>query len=336
MLRKIIIITVLALVFGLATASADEFSKVGTAGAQFLKIGLGARYTALGEAATATVDDAYGLYWNPAALANMEKAEVAFTTVDWIDDVSLSHIAFAYPVNTDMTIGFGMSILSMGDMEVTTVEEPDGNGRKFSANSFAMIAGISKKLTDRFVFGLNFKYVSEQISEQRSNGFCFDMGTLLYTGFKSLRMGVNISNLGPEMKFDGNELDQAINPDPDNPNRDEFQYQFDTESYDLPLMFRIGLAYDLVDSYRSRLTIAADARDPNDNIGQFSIGSEYSWNEMFMLRGGYKFNYAEEGLTLGGGLRLNPTPTTDLVFDYAWADFGRLQSTHRFSVGIRF
>ena len=92
MFKKIFIITVLALVIGLATASADEFSKVGTAGAQFLKIGLGARYTALGEAATAVVDDAYGIYWNPAALANIEKTELAFTTVDWIEDVSVSQL----------------------------------------------------------------------------------------------------------------------------------------------------------------------------------------------------------------------------------------------------
>ncbi len=336
MFKKIFIITVLALVIGLATASADEFSKVGTAGAQFLKIGLGARYTALGEAATAVVDDAYGIYWNPAALANIEKTELAFTTVDWIDDVSVSHLAFAYPWKSDMSIGFGMTVLSVGEMEITTVEDPNGTGITFDANSFALSAGISKRLTDRFVFGLNFKYVSEQISEQRSKGFCFDLGTMLYTGFKSLRMGMSISNLGPDMSFDGNELDQALNPDSDNPNRDEFQYEYSTDSYDLPLMFRIGLAYDVMDSRQSRWTVSAEARDPNDNIGQFSLGSEYGWNDMFLLRGGYKFNYVEEGLTLGGGLRLNPTPSTDLEFDYAWGDFGRLQSTHRFSVSLKF
>jgi len=327
---------VMALVIGLASASADEFSKVGTAGAQFLKIGLGARYNAVGEAATAMVDDAYGLYWNPAALAMLEKSEIALTTVDWVENVRLSHLAFAYPLQAGLTIGFGMSILNVGDMEVTTVYEPEGTGKTFDANSFALIAGVSKRLTDRFSFGLNFKYVAEQISEERSKGFCFDFGTLLYTGFRSLRLGMNISNLGPELKFDGNELNQALNPNPDNPNADDVQYQYLSEGYDLPLMFRIGLAYDLLDDYQNRWTIAAEARDPSDNIGQFSFGSEYSFNEMFFARGGYKFNFEEEGLTLGGGLRLNPTPETDMVFDYAWADFGRLQSTHRFSISLRF
>ena len=336
MIRKIIIFIVIALVIGLASASADEFSKVGTAGAQFLKIGLGARYSALGEAATAMVDDVYGLYWNPAALAMIEKTEIAFTSVDWIGDVRLSHLAFAYPIEPGLTIAFGASILNVGDMEVTTVYEPEGTGKTFDANSFALIAGVSKRLTDRFMFGMNFKYVTEQISEEHSSGFCFDFGTLLYTGFKSLRLGMSISNLGPDMEFDGNELIQAHDADPNNPNADEVQYQYYTNGYDLPLMFKIGLAYDVMDDYRNRWTVTAEARDPSDNIGQLSFGSEYCYNDIFFARAGYKFNYDEEGLTLGGGIRLNPTPSTDMVFDYAWADFGRLQSTHRFSIGLRF
>ncbi len=336
MIKKTVILTVLALFIGLATASADEFSKVGTAGAQFLKIGPGARYTALGEAATAMVDDAYGLYWNPAAIGNIEKSEVTWTSVDWIEDVSLNYLAFAYAWKPDISLGFGMTIMSTGDMEVTTVREPDGTGKSFDANSFALSAAVSKRLTDRFIFGVNFKYVSERISEESSKGFCFDLGTLLYTGFKSLRMGMSISNLGPEMKFDGNELDQPMNPDPTNPNQDPVQYQYDTEGYDLPLMFRVGLAYDLFDTGQNRWTMAVEARDPSDNIGQFALGSEYSWNSIVFVRGGYKFNFEEEGLTLGGGLRLSPTASTNLVFDYAWADFGLLQSAHRFSIGLKF
>jgi len=333
---KILLFTIMALLISLATVSADEFSKVGTAGAQFLKIGMGARYASLGNAATAMVDDAYSLYWNPAALAIISKSEVAFTSVDWIEDVNLSHLAFAYAWQPGLSIGFGLSVLSVGDMEVTTIEEPDGTGQYFDANSMALTAGISKRLTDRFMFGVNFKYVSERISEETATGFCFDFGTLLYTGFKSLRMGMSISNLGPELKFEGNELNQALNPDEDNPNQDDVQYVYNLDGYDLPLTFRVGLAYDLMDDSRNRWTLAADAQDPNDNIGQFSLGSEYSYNNTFQLRGGYKFNNEEEGLSLGAGVNLSPTESTIMVFDYAWGDFGRLQSTHRFSLSLKF
>ena len=86
----------------------------------------------------------------------------------------------------------------------------------------------------------------------------------------------------------------------------------------------------------STWTIAAEAKHPNDNVQQLSLGSEYLWNSMVALRAGYKFKYEEEGVTLGGGVILGPTKSTALVIDYAWSDFGNLDSVHRFSFGIRF
>ena len=68
MKRMLILILALALATAGQTA---EISKVGSAGAQFLKIGVGARYQALGEASVAMANDAYSMYWNPAGLAEI-------------------------------------------------------------------------------------------------------------------------------------------------------------------------------------------------------------------------------------------------------------------------
>ncbi len=84
------------------------------------------------------------------------------------------------------------------------------------------------------------------------------------------------------------------------------------------------------------MIVTAEAKHPNDNSQQYSFGSEYTWNEIVAVRAGYKLEYEEEGLTLGGGLNLTPTKGTMLVVDYAWSDFGRLESVHRFSFGIKF
>jgi hypothetical protein len=58
--------------------------------------------------------------------------------------------------------------------------------------------------------------------------------------------------------------------------------------------------------------------------------------ERFFLRGGYKLKYEEQGLALGGGLIAPVGEDTRLTIDYAWQDFGRLESTQRFSVGFTF
>jgi hypothetical protein len=313
-----------------------EFSRVGAVGAQFLKIGMGARYVAMGEASVACVNDAYAMYWNPAALAEISSSNLSLTNVDWISDVQLNHASFGKSLGEYSAFGVSITALSMGDMEMTTVELPEGTGEMFTASSYALAVGYARKFTDRFCAGMSGKYIWERISEETASGFAFDFGTLFYTGLKSLRLGMNISNLGPEMKLEGPELDAYHNPQPNNPNYDNVKAKLTVDPYDLPLTFRFGMAYDLVDSPESKFTVAMEAKHPNDNVQQASFGGEYSWRETFSLRGGYKFNYEEEGLTLGGGMKINTGKNTELDISYAWADFSRLSSVHRFSLGFEF
>ncbi len=318
------------------TGYSGEFSRVGTAGAQFLKIGMGARYVAMGEASVACVNDAYAMYWNPAALTEISSSNLSLTNVDWISDVQLNHASFARSLGEYSAFGVSVTALSMGDIEVTTVQEPEGTGETFTASSYALSLGYARKLTDRFSVGISGKYIWERISEERASGFAFDFGTLFYTGFKSLRVGMNISNLGPEMKLEGPELDAYYNPEPNNPNYDNVKAKLTVDPYDLPLTFRFGVAYDLVDSPESKFTLTMEAKHPNDNVQQASLGGEYRWKETFSLRGGYKLNYEEEGLTLGAGMKFNAGKNTKLDISYAWADFSRLSSVHRFSLGFEF
>jgi len=328
--------TIVVLIALCSSAAAGDFSKVGSAGAQFLKIGMGARYIGLGEASTAITNDAYSMYWNPAGLSHMEMTEFAFTNVNWIEDVSLNYVSLTTPMSFGGALGISMTVLSVGDMERTTVYEPEGTGEMFDASSYSVSVGYGRSMTDRFSIGISFKYVSERIDESNSSGFAFDMGTQFNTGLDDLRMGMAITNLGPGMEFSGSNLDFNYEREQDNTNYDPVNAQLGTEDYDLPLNFKFGLAYDIMANHSSVWTIAAEAKHPNDNDQQLSLGTEYSWNEMVALRAGYKFEYEEEGLTLGGGVNLQPTTGSNLVIDYAWSDFGRLESVHRFSFGIRF
>jgi hypothetical protein len=276
------------------------------------------------------------MYWNPAGLTQLSKVNLSLTNVDWIGSVQLNHVTFGKPLGDYAAFGVSLTALSMGELEVTTVEEPEGTGETFTASSYSLALGYARKLTDRFSVGISGKYVWERISEERASGFAFDFGTLFYTGFKSLRMGMNISNLGPEMKMDGPELGSYYNPQPGNPNYDDVKSKLAVDPYDLPLTFRFGLAYDLLETQDSKLTVSVEAKHPNDNLQQASFGGEYLWKEIFSLRAGYKFNYEEEGLTLGGGVKLKAGKKTNLDINYAWADFSRLQSVHRFSLGFEF
>jgi len=318
-----------------AAATSAENPKVGTVGAQFLKIGVGSRYQGAGEASVAMVNDVYSMFWNPAGLVEVENSAVSFTNVNWLLDINLNYFGYARRFENVGVIGVSATVLSMDDQEITTYDEQDGTGDYYSAVSYAVGLSYARQLTNRFAFGASFKYIGERIHKENASTFAFDFGTKLYTGFKSLRMGMSITNMGPNLQFDGPDLDVSWD-ESETPQGTGIPASVKTTPYDLPMTFRVGLAYDIQTSSNSLVTFAGELKHPNDFHQQGSMGAEWSYNEMFFLRGGYKFRYSEEGLTLGGGLATNVSGDTDLLIDYAWQDFGRLESTHRFSVGFTF
>ena len=122
-------------------------------------------------------------------------------------------------------------------------------------------------------------------------------------------------------------------------NNDEILANLKTDEFPLPLLFRIGLAADVVSLEDHLLTVAVDALHPNDNDESLNVGLEYVLYELIALRGGYKslfLDNSEEGLTLGVGLRYTFAPGLRLYFDYAYQEFGILDNTQHFTLGIAF
>ena len=304
---------------------ASSFAKVGTSGAQFLKLGMGARGTAMGGAFVATADDPSAVFWNPAALVRVPGTQVQFTGTQWFADVLYGAAAVSSEFPGIGTFAVSFAMLQSGDMDVTTVEHPEGTGETFSCTD--MVAGLtfSRMLTDRFSAGLTVKYVREQWDDVSAGGIAVDMGTLYDTGFKTLRIGMAIQHFGGELTPDG-----------------EFTTYYSGgdslevyDSYSMPMTFKLGMAMDVINRGPHFLTVEVDGVHPNDNIEQLGIGAEYWYNNMFALRGGYRINTDEEGLTAGAGFRI-PISGKTLTLDYAYADWNSLDMVHRASLGFAF
>lgn len=329
------LLTVL-IVAAMAGAVSAEQSKVGAAGAQFLEIGVGSKYQGMAEASAATVGDVYAMYWNPAGLVAVESWQVGFTNVDWLLDINLNYVAMAKHFEEVGVFGASVTVLSMGDQEITTVLQQDGTGENYNASSFAIGLSFARQLTNRFAFGSSVKYIGEEIGQVNSKGFAFDFGTLLYTGFRSLRIGMSITNMGPNLHFTGNALRVPYDDRSGDGSNSPVDAELRTNPYNLPLTFRLGMAYDWEMGPKSVVTIAGEFKRPNDQEQVGSLGAQVAFDEKFFLRGGYKINYDEEKLAFGGGLMTNIGGDSQLIIDYAWQDFGRLESAQRFSVGFTF
>lgn len=329
------IIFCFALISGMSAAS---LSKSGTTAGQFLKIDIGARAIGMGGAFVATANDISALHWNPAGLAQNPSGEAFFNHTDWFLDIAMEYAGVAVNVPGIGTVGGFISSMGMDDMMVRTEERPEGTGEMFSAGGLAIGLSYSRKLTDRFSFGFNAKYISEYIRHSKATGFALDIG-LLYTIpiINEFRIGGSILNFGSKMRLDGRDL-YEINQ-VGGPGGNLINTKIEVEEWELPLTFRVGVAADLIKSEAHRLTTAVDAIHPNDHTEFLNTGLEYSWNELFMIRGGYKALFqddTDQGLTLGFGLHVRIVDHVKVKVDYAYQEFQKLPDVHQFSFGINF
>ncbi len=351
-----LLILVSAVVMFSSTIPSEATTNVGTVGAQFLKIGPGARVDSLGGAFSAIANDVTTIYWNPAGLSQLKKTSFSDTHTVWLADVRYNYLAFATPIEKVGTLGASVTFLNVPDTEITTLAKPDGAGLWYSAWDTAVSLAYSRQLYQKesgtnLSIGINAKYIHQQIHRESARGVAIDVGTLYHTGWRSLRIGMSFSNFGPEMSFSGPDLETGVEeagdertadyhpfPDTTNPAR---KAGLETIEYPLPSNFRLGVAYDLIDNESNLLTIALDGNHPNDNSERLNIGLEYWFKKMAAIRAGYKFRLGpdrsddQEGLTLGLGIHLKFSQTR-LSLDYAFADFGYLQQAHRVSLGLMF
>lgn len=315
-----------------------SLTKTGTTAAQFLKIGIGSRALGRGGAFVSSANDVSSFYWNPSGLAKIYTREFSFNHIDWFLDIKFDNAAFAMNVGRLGTIGSFVSVLTMDEMLVRTVERPEGTGEYFKAGG--MIIGISyaRNLTENFAIGFNVKYINEYIWNESATGFALDIGTLYSIPFlNETRIGASISNFGTKMRLSGRDLLVLTGTGPGGANIINTEHQ--TDYFDLPLLFRVGIAIDILKTEFSKLTLETDAVHPNDNTEYLNSGMEYSWNDKIFIRVGYKSLFerdTEQGLTLGFGLNYRLVDLVTLKFDYAYQDFGRLQNIHYLSLGIVF
>jgi long-subunit fatty acid transport protein len=311
-MRKILLLLPLAVVLLIPNLVFGQ-AKVGTAGAQFLEIGVSARAMGMGEAFMGVANDASVLYYNPAALSLLTQKEAMFTHIEYPAEINYEFAGLVIPAS-NLAGSFGVSfyMLGMDDMAVTSYNDRSGlgenAGQTFTARDYALGVSYGAGLTDRFSLGITLKYVAQYIEEERAMGWAADLGTYYDTGFRNFKICMALANFGPDMKFI-------------------------EEPYPLPIDFRFGTSIDIINAASSH---------PNDNLEKYNFGLEYWYSEMFALRMGKKFNYdyydeSDEfgGITFGGGLRLMISEY-QLALDYAYQDLGWLDSVNRFSLGLKF
>lgn len=317
-----------------------DVSKRGTTAASFLEIGVGARSLAMGGAFVAQANDPTTIYWNVGGLAKLSKHGVSFTHNDWVADTKFDYVAAAFKLNEMGTLGASLAFFDLGDMQVRTVAEPEGTGQIFGGSDFAFTLAYAMNLTDNFAIGVATKVIRESIWDMHATAFALDAGIHYRMPFKGFTLGAMMSNFGTDMTMRGDNSLVLHDPDPGTTgNNGRIPADLQMESWSLPLNFQVGIAYEAFRSEQHRLVLEVDALHPNNNYESLNLGGEFVFGNFLALRGGYNSLFlddAEQSYTFGAGITREFMGNVRVAVDFAYADFGRLENSKKFSFLIEF
>lgn len=296
--------------------------QVGVTAFQFLKVTPDARTTAMGDALASVSNSSAGAFGNPAALAFIPNIDVSLSYFNWFINTDISGVAAAFPLANIGMIGIHGAYVDFGEITVTTVDRLGFVGGEYHPgltdeiiNPSSMVFGVTfaRSLTDKFSFGLTTKYAQEDLVVSSASSIVFDFGLRFNSHFRSINFSAVVRNFGPEVKFE-------------------------EEKFPLPQTLIIGVSSRLLspdgsffmNSDKHELYIACDMAQPRDYDQQYHLGFEYSFMNLMFLRAGYKFNFDEEGLCFGGGVK-----SKIFKVDYSYSEFGDyLGNINRFSLGL--
>jgi hypothetical protein len=361
----------IALAMALATPAAaqgtNDNTAYGGAAAEFLLMGAGARGQALGGAYGALATDVTSMYYNAAGLAQLARPSFMLSTSSYLADTRYSWVGLGFPMaGGARAIGISMGSFGFSDQPITTVTDPDGTGRTYSVRETFISGTYSQNFSDRFAAGISLKFINDRLGTAKANGFAVDFGTNFHAsvGARPIRASFVIQNLGTNLKHSGQDLIVGVTREPplgtvDVPQEPQ-SAALSTTAWTLPVLFRVGVALDLISQGSNRLTVLSEFTQPNNtkpgagagfewsmqNIGQrgFSVAARGSYtiqpdNQISDITLGMATkesdgSFTSDGLALGGGIEY-ARGNTRLGFDYAWKSFGTIGSTNflTFTVG---
>ncbi len=327
--KKIALIVTVLLAVSISITYAGNRSRIGTAGAQELRIPIGSRGTAMGGAVISSITGVESIQWNPAGLAFTEGTEVMFTHLPYFVDINVNFVGIATNIEDFGTLAASAKIVSIGDIEVTDDYYQDGTGAFFNPTLMVLTASYARILTTRVSFGATAKLINEKIHDVSATGFAVDVGFIYEPGWRDMALGIAIKNYGPEMRFSGIGFSRPL---------DGRQGAAEGAAFEIPSTFDIGLSYSVYNQGPNLGKLCGNFTSCNYSQDVWSGGAEYSYDDTYFLRAGY--SYADQndylyGVTFGGGLKFK-MGNTNMFFEYAWNQTEVFEDNHFFTIRTTF
>lgn len=274
----------------LGQAYAGNKDRAGEAGAGQLLINPWARSNGLGGANSASVVGLEAQFLNVAGIAHTNSTELIFSNTTWLKGSGTNIAAFGLSKKIGENggvIALSVVSLSYGDIDITTVEQPEGGIGTFSPKQSNINLSYAKAFSNSIYGGVNLKIVSESTSSLKASTVAIDAGIQYITGKREqIRFGVALKNVGPNMKYSGDGLSfRGYVPGQANAMTVEQR----SAGFELPSLIRIGGSYDFYLDDKTTLVGAYTFTSNSFTNDQHALGLELKWSKYLVLRAGYVY-----------------------------------------------
>ncbi len=318
--KRLSFVLVLATLAGPARAQVSD----PVAGGAFLLVPIGARATALGQAAVAVGGTPDAAFWNPAGLASMTNSEFALHYANTFASEN-SALSLALVSEGVGVLGFSVYVADFGSQDVTT---PLGSAvGQLSPKHLRFLTSLATEIAHSVALGINYKVIQFR---QDCSGTCVSPGGALFESIVGTTHAIDAGlqySVGPENTFTlgivvkhagaSLQLDDADQADP------------------LPTRVQIGGLYRLPIEHSENVDVRLLA-DLEEEWGNYRdpearVGIEVSYGQAVYLRSGYAFlESANRGPSVGLGLQLG-----GLTLDFARVFFEEPTLEEPFFVTLR-
>lgn len=257
----------------------------GEAGAYELVINPWSRSSGLHSLNTASVLGVEAIRLNVAGLAFINNTEITAARTQYLrgTDIYLNAAGLAQKVGKNGVLGLSLMAMDFGDIPITTVQQPEGNGGVFSPNFTNLGVSYAHLFDEKIAVGATFRAISENASDVRASGMAIDAG-IQYTN-ENVRIGISLRNIGTPLRFQGEGLSIPLT----SPNGQTI-YTVDQRAarYELPTVLNLGASYKFDLAEQHSLTAMGNFASNSFSRDEAGLGVEYNFKNMFMARAGYK------------------------------------------------
>ena len=272
-------------------------NRVITTGVPFILIAADPRAAGMGDIGVVTSSDAFSQQWNPAKYAfSLSKQGVGVTYTPYlsklVNDIFLGNLTYYNRLTERSAVAASFRYFSQGEIELR--QTPDDVGLIVKPNELLFDVSYALRLSDRFSMAVAGRYIRSDLKLQTSiedasaaSSFAVDIAgyyqseEIPYNDFDGRwRMGFNISNIGPKLKYD----------------------EVGSES-SLPTNLALGGGFDFILDEYNKVGVSAQVNKllvptPSDSNGDGKINSEDDYYNQSFFGGMFSsFGDAPDGFS---------------------------------------